>query len=191
MADSAEVMRGLQPREGVAYPVLVPSLQGFAAAQAAGAREIAVFGAASEAFSQKNINCSIAESLDRFRPVVASAQVRVIERGRRSAVPGRRRRRRGRWPHRAHAGQGHRAGRRRRHARRQGRATPDPRSHEDGAHHLRAGRWRDQVLPLRRRRAGDRRCGTGRFQGVTIQYVRDRFGVWVDMESKDACESCL
>ena len=74
MADSAEVMRGLKRRDGVAYPVLVPNMKGFEAALAAGAREIAVFGAASEAFSRKNINCSIAESLDRFRPVVAAAQ---------------------------------------------------------------------------------------------------------------------
>jgi hydroxymethylglutaryl-CoA lyase len=79
MADSAEVMRGLQRRNGVAYPVLVPNLKGFEAALAAGATEIAVFGAASEAFSQKNINCSIAESLDRFRPVVASAQAANIK----------------------------------------------------------------------------------------------------------------
>jgi hydroxymethylglutaryl-CoA lyase len=73
MADGVEVMRGLHCRDGVSYPVLVPNLHGFAAAQAAGAREIAVFGAASEAFSQKNINCSITESLDRFRPVVTAA----------------------------------------------------------------------------------------------------------------------
>ncbi|MBI4998760.1 MAG: hydroxymethylglutaryl-CoA lyase [Rhodocyclales bacterium] len=74
MADSTELMRGLNCRPGVAYPVLAPNMQGFEAALAAGAQEIAVFGAASEAFSQKNINCSIAESLDRFRPVVAAAQ---------------------------------------------------------------------------------------------------------------------
>jgi hydroxymethylglutaryl-CoA lyase len=74
MADSADVMRELKRRDGVTYPVLVPNLQGLEAALAAGAREIAVFGAASEAFSQKNINCSIAESLDRFRPVVAAAK---------------------------------------------------------------------------------------------------------------------
>jgi hydroxymethylglutaryl-CoA lyase len=89
MADSAEVMRGLQRRNGVTYPVLVPNLQGFAAAQAAGAREIAVFGAASEAFSQTNINCSIAESLDRFRPVVAAAlEANVQVRGYVSCVLG-------------------------------------------------------------------------------------------------------
>jgi hydroxymethylglutaryl-CoA lyase len=74
MADSAEVVRGLVRRVGVSYPVLVPNLQGLEAALAAGAQEVAVFGAASETFSQKNINCSIAESLDRFRPVVAAAK---------------------------------------------------------------------------------------------------------------------
>ncbi|MBP7468611.1 MAG: hydroxymethylglutaryl-CoA lyase, partial [Thauera sp.] len=58
---------------GVAYPVLTPNLKGFEAALAAGAKEVAVFGAASESFSQKNINCSIAESLERFRPVTEAA----------------------------------------------------------------------------------------------------------------------
>ena len=74
MADNAEVMAGLQRKRGVAYPVLVPNLKGFEAALAAGAEEIAVFGAASEAFSQKNINCSIAESLARFEPVAKAAR---------------------------------------------------------------------------------------------------------------------
>lgn len=73
MADHDAVLRGLTLREGVRYPVLVPNMKGFEAALAAGAREIAVFGAASETFSQKNINCSIAQSLDRFRPVAAAA----------------------------------------------------------------------------------------------------------------------
>jgi hydroxymethylglutaryl-CoA lyase len=73
MADTAEVMAGLKPRPGVSYPVLVPNMKGFEAAVAAGAREIAIFGAASETFSQKNINCSIAESLERFAPVAAAA----------------------------------------------------------------------------------------------------------------------
>ena len=59
---------------GVDYPVLTPNLKGFEAALAAGAKEVAVFGAASESFSQKNINCSIAESLDRFVPVVEAAK---------------------------------------------------------------------------------------------------------------------
>jgi hydroxymethylglutaryl-CoA lyase len=79
MADSAEVMRSLRRRPGVSYPVLVPNMKGFEAALAAGAQEIAVFGAASEAFSQKNINCSIAESLDRFRPVAAAAQAASVK----------------------------------------------------------------------------------------------------------------
>ncbi|MBI4990083.1 MAG: hydroxymethylglutaryl-CoA lyase [Rhodocyclales bacterium] len=74
MGDSSEVMAGLHRRPGVSYPALVPNMQGFEQALAAGAQEVAVFGAASEAFSQKNINCSIAESLARFRPVVEAAR---------------------------------------------------------------------------------------------------------------------
>jgi hydroxymethylglutaryl-CoA lyase len=74
MADNAEVMKRLVRREGVAYPVLTPNEKGLEAALAAGAGEIAVFGAASEAFSQKNINCSIAESLARFAPVIEAAK---------------------------------------------------------------------------------------------------------------------
>lgn len=74
MADNTEVLRGIVRQPGVAYPVLTPNLKGFEAALAAGAQEIAVFGAASETFSQKNINCSIAESLERFRPVVEAAK---------------------------------------------------------------------------------------------------------------------
>ena len=74
MADSAEVMAGIRKRAGVAYPVLVPNMKGFEAARAAGAGEVAVFGAATETFSQKNINCSIGESLDRFAPVVEAAK---------------------------------------------------------------------------------------------------------------------
>src|SRR6202795_4589295 len=69
MADNAQVMAGIRRKPGVSYPVLVPNLKGFEAALAAGAKEIAVFGAASEVFSRKNINCSIAESLARFEPV--------------------------------------------------------------------------------------------------------------------------
>jgi isopropylmalate/homocitrate/citramalate synthase len=61
-------------REGVSYPVLVPNLKGFEAALAVGAREVAVFAAASETFSHKNINCSIAESLERFGSVFAAAR---------------------------------------------------------------------------------------------------------------------
>jgi hydroxymethylglutaryl-CoA lyase len=74
MADSGEVLRALRRRPGVRYPALVPNLQGYAAARAAGVEEIAVFGAASESFTQKNINCSITESLERFRPVCAQAR---------------------------------------------------------------------------------------------------------------------
>ncbi len=75
MGDNAEVLARVlaQPAAGVAYPVLTPNLKGFEAALAAGAKEVAVFGAASESFSQKNINCSIAESLARFRPVTEAA----------------------------------------------------------------------------------------------------------------------
>jgi hydroxymethylglutaryl-CoA lyase len=62
----------------VSYPVLTPNLKGFEAARAAGATEVAIFGAASEAFSKKNINCSIAESLERFRPVVDAAMAANI-----------------------------------------------------------------------------------------------------------------
>ncbi|MFM2045500.1 MAG: hypothetical protein RLY86_4076 [Pseudomonadota bacterium] len=73
MAGSAEVLAGITRRQGVDYPVLVPNEKGLEAALAAGAREIAVFGAASEGFSRRNINCSVAESLERFRPVAARA----------------------------------------------------------------------------------------------------------------------
>jgi len=73
MADTAELMARIERRPGVSYPVLVPNLKGYEAAKAAGATEIAIFGAASEQFSQKNINCSIAESLERFRPVCEAA----------------------------------------------------------------------------------------------------------------------
>ena len=77
MADHAEVMAGLPSAAefpGVNYPVLTPNLKGFEAALAAGAREVAVFAAASEAFSQKNINCTVAESIARFEPILAAAQ---------------------------------------------------------------------------------------------------------------------
>ncbi len=74
MADNAEVMARINKKEGVSYPVLVPNMKGFDAALAAGATEIAVFAAASETFSQKNINCGIAESLARFRPVADAAK---------------------------------------------------------------------------------------------------------------------
>jgi hydroxymethylglutaryl-CoA lyase len=73
MADNAEVMAGVQRQPGVRYSVLTPNLQGFDAAVKSRPDEIVVFGAASEAFSQKNINCGIAESIERFRPVVEAA----------------------------------------------------------------------------------------------------------------------
>ena len=78
MGDNAEVMAGVKRQSGVRYSVLTPNLKGFEAA-IAGPREtwpdeIVVFGAASEAFSQKNINCSIAESIERFAPVVEAAR---------------------------------------------------------------------------------------------------------------------
>jgi isopropylmalate/homocitrate/citramalate synthase len=74
MADSAEVLAGIQRLPGRRYPVLVPNLKGYEAAAAAKVDEIAVFAAASESFSQKNINCSIAESIERFRPVAEAAR---------------------------------------------------------------------------------------------------------------------
>ena len=73
MADAAEVYAGIDKKAGVAYPVLVPNLQGYERARAVGVQEIAVFTAASEAFNQKNINASIAESLARFAPVMEAA----------------------------------------------------------------------------------------------------------------------
>ncbi|MBX3586092.1 MAG: hydroxymethylglutaryl-CoA lyase [Ramlibacter sp.] len=78
MADNAEVMAGIQRRAGVCYSVLTPNMKGFEAAIHSKPDEIVVFGAASEAFSQKNINCSIAESIERFAPVVAAALERGI-----------------------------------------------------------------------------------------------------------------
>src|SRR5512135_3675932 len=72
MADSAEVLTGLKRKPGVRYPVLVPNMRGYDAARAAGAEEIAIFAAASETFSRRNTNCSIAESFERFAPVAAA-----------------------------------------------------------------------------------------------------------------------
>jgi hydroxymethylglutaryl-CoA lyase len=74
MADHTEVLERIRRKPGVAYPVLTPNLQGLEAARAAGATEVAIFGAASEAFSMKNINCSISESLERFKPLVEEAE---------------------------------------------------------------------------------------------------------------------
>ncbi|MDD1508676.1 hydroxymethylglutaryl-CoA lyase [Pseudomonas sp. CNPSo 3701] len=74
MAGSAEVFAGIEQRPGVTYAALTPNLQGLEAALAAGVKEVAVFAAASEAFSQRNINCSIAESLKRFEPLMDTAR---------------------------------------------------------------------------------------------------------------------
>jgi len=71
MADHTEVLERIRRKPGVDYPVLTPNLKGFEAARAAGATEVAIFGAASEAFSQENINCAIDESRVRFRPVAS------------------------------------------------------------------------------------------------------------------------
>ena len=78
MADNAQVMSGITRKAGVCYSVLTPNLQGFDAALKSNPDEIVVFGAASEAFSQRNINCSIAQSIERFRPVVEAALARGI-----------------------------------------------------------------------------------------------------------------
>jgi len=79
MADHTEVLERIRRRPGVSYPVLTPNLKGFEAARAAGASEVAIFGAASETFSRKNINCSIAESLERFRPIVLASKKHGIK----------------------------------------------------------------------------------------------------------------
>jgi hydroxymethylglutaryl-CoA lyase len=78
MADGAEVMARIQRRPGVIYSVLTPNMKGFEGALAAKADEVVIFGAASEAFSQKNLNCSIAESMDRFAPVAEAAKAAGI-----------------------------------------------------------------------------------------------------------------
>lgn len=74
LADATEVYVGIDKIPGVSYPVLVPNLQGYDRARAVGVSEVAIFTAASEAFTQKNINASIAESIERFRPVLERAQ---------------------------------------------------------------------------------------------------------------------
>ena len=89
MADNAEVMAGMVRQPGVRYSVLTPNLKGFEAALTTQPDEIVVFGAASEAFSQKNINCSIAESIERFAPVVEAAlAVGIAVRGAMSCTVG-------------------------------------------------------------------------------------------------------
>ena len=74
MATSAEVFKRVNKRAGICYPMLVPNLKGLELAHAAGVQEIALFAAATETFSQKNTNCSIAESIDRFKAVIVEAQ---------------------------------------------------------------------------------------------------------------------
>jgi hydroxymethylglutaryl-CoA lyase len=89
MADNASVMAGIARKPGVRYSVLTPNMTGFEAALKSRPDEIVVFGAASEAFSQKNINCSIAESIERFAPVVAAARAAGIHvRGAMSCIAG-------------------------------------------------------------------------------------------------------
>ena len=73
MADSADVFKGIQRHDDVIYSALTPNLKGFEAALSAKADQVAIFAAASESFSQKNINCSIADSIERFKPVIESA----------------------------------------------------------------------------------------------------------------------
>lgn len=89
MADTAEVLEGIKRKPGVVYSALAPNEKGMQAAVAAGVQEVAIFGAASETFSQKNINCSIAESLERFNPVMEMARAHNIKvRGYVSCVAG-------------------------------------------------------------------------------------------------------
>jgi len=78
MADAEALMHKLKQRKNIRYPVLTPNMKGFEMAIASGAKEVAIFGAASESFSQKNINCSIEESLQRFLPVLKAAQSKNI-----------------------------------------------------------------------------------------------------------------
>jgi hydroxymethylglutaryl-CoA lyase len=74
MVNSDQVLRGVSHHSGIEFPVLVPNEKGYEASQLAGAKQIAVFAAASESFSRANINCSISESIERFKPVVARAR---------------------------------------------------------------------------------------------------------------------
>jgi len=78
LADAQEVLTGITRRVGIRYPVLVPNMQGYQRARAAGADDIAVFAAASEAFSQRNINASITQSLERFAPVLDAAKAEGV-----------------------------------------------------------------------------------------------------------------
>ncbi|XP_055979300.1 hydroxymethylglutaryl-CoA lyase, mitochondrial isoform X2 [Sorex fumeus] len=89
MADNAEVFKGIQKFPGINYPVLTPNFKGFQAAVAAGAKEVSIFGAASELFTKKNINCSIDESLQRFDEILKAAQgANILVRGYVSCVLG-------------------------------------------------------------------------------------------------------
>ena len=89
MADASDILAGINRRPGVNYPVLVPNRQGLEAALSAGAEEVAVFSAASETFSQRNINCSITQSLERFARVTELALSKGIKvRGYISCVAG-------------------------------------------------------------------------------------------------------
>jgi hydroxymethylglutaryl-CoA lyase len=89
MADNSEVLKGIDRRPGVVYSALTPNIKGFQAAVAAGTHEVAIFGAASESFSRRNINCSIEESLMRFKEVtIAAKKERVRVRGYVSCVLG-------------------------------------------------------------------------------------------------------
>jgi len=74
MADAEQVLAGISRRDGISYAALTPNLRGYEGARAAKANEVAIFASASEGFSQKNINCSIAQSIERFKPVLAAAQ---------------------------------------------------------------------------------------------------------------------
>ncbi len=78
MANSAEVFQQITQKDNVVYSALTPNMQGFEAAMAVGAKQVAIFGAASESFSQKNINCSIEESLARFTPIISAAKANNI-----------------------------------------------------------------------------------------------------------------
>lgn len=78
MATSTDVFNGIKRKENVTYAALTPNMKGFEAALAVNASEVAIFGAASEAFSQKNINCSIEESLQRFEPIMQAAKAANI-----------------------------------------------------------------------------------------------------------------
>ncbi|MEM9102437.1 MAG: hydroxymethylglutaryl-CoA lyase [Pseudomonadota bacterium] len=89
MADASDVMNQIRRKPGVTYPALTPNMKGFEAAVAANVQEVAVFAAASESFSQKNINCSIVESLQRFEPIMqAASKAHIKVRGYISCVLG-------------------------------------------------------------------------------------------------------